>query len=256
MKVVIILCLCISFGFSEILSLSPKEKRAMKNDYKVLNNAYNRGYTEHFIEFAEKFLEQYKLASVEKDESFRKLYNSVKIAMESIKSDNNIVTLEKVELQDNIIKDDEEIQKLFSAVLLGTAEDIIYFAEKYPDFRPKDIYGALERARVNDLSAIFASIERSSIPTNEIIRFAEIYGDTIAIKRIKTSAEKLVLKNTNLLRDFRKVFGITDFDEKVEQILYNKIMYENEYKNLIFYIEYFPEGKYIKFVTELVNNYR
>jgi hypothetical protein len=255
MKIVVILFFCVSFGFCEILSLSPKEKRAMRNDFAVLDNAYRKGYSDNIIEFAEKFLEQYKLASVSQEPKIRNMYQSVNNLIEFIKSNNSADENKNITHIDTVIEDGE-MKKMFNAVLLGTAEDIIFFSNKYPNFREKDIYGALERARVNDLSAILHSISKNSIPANEIIRFSEIYGDTISVQRIKTAAERLVLRNTVLLRDFRAVFGITEFEERVEQFLYNRIMYENEYKNLIVYIEHFPEGKYIKFVSDLVNNYR
>ena len=155
-----------------------------------------------------------------------------------------------------VIESEEEMQKMFMQATLGTAEDIIAFAKRFPNYRKNDIAGAFERARVNDLSVIFATIRRNNIPVNEIIRFAEIYGDTASIHRIKIAAENLVLRNTALLRDFRAVFGITDLDERVEQILYRRIMHETDYRNLVAYIEHFPDGKYIRFVSELVENFR
>jgi hypothetical protein len=232
--------------------MSGKQKRAMKNDFAVLDNAFTNGYTEYFAEFAEMFLEKYKLASVEKDAYYRKIYDAVKNALASYRE--NAAGLP--EIGEENITDEKEIQKLFSQVLLGTAEDIIAFADRYPNFREKDIYGALERARVNDLETILTTIMGNSIPVNEIFRFSQIYGDSISINRIKNDAEKMVFKNTALLWDYRRVFGITEFDEKIEQTLYNRIMYDTDYKNLITYIEYFPEGKYIKFVKDLANNYR
>jgi len=253
MKVIMILCLFFSFGFCEILSLSPKEKRAMKNDFAVLDNAFLRGYTEYFAEFAEMFLEKYKLASVEKDASYRNIYNAVKNAVISY---NETRANSNQTIKDSVVIDDKEIQKLFSAILLSPAEDIIAFANRYPDFRPKDVLGAFERAKVNDLETILMSINKFGIPYNEIIRFCKIYDDSISIAKIKSETEKMVFKNTSLLKDYRKIFGITEFDEKIEQIMYNKVMYDSDYKNLIVYIENFPDGKYAKFVSELVDNYR
>jgi hypothetical protein len=253
MKIVMILCLFFSFGFCEILSLSPKEKRAMKNDFAILDNAFSYGYTEYFAEFAGMFLETYKLASVEKDGTYRNIYNTVKNAVESYTETR--ANMSQI-ITDSVVIDDKEMKKLFSTILLSPAEDIIAFADKYPNYRPKDILGALERARVNDLSAILLSISKADIATNEIVRYCEIYGDSVSIAKIKSETEKMVIKNTALLKDYRKIFGITEFDEKMEQILYNKVMYDTDYKNLIVYIENFPNGKYAKFISELVNNYR
>jgi hypothetical protein len=252
-KVTLILCLFFSFGFCQILSLSAKEKRAMKDDFSILDNAYKNGYTEYFIEFAQKFLETYKLASVEKDIKYRGLYGVVKNAV--ILYNEDIANLQEIPKEDVLI-DEKELEKLFSVVLLGSAEDIIKFSQNYPDYREKDIYGALERARVNDLSLILSAISKNAIPVNEIVRFSQIYGDSISLENIKIAAQKQIYRYPSLLKDYRRVFGVTEFDEKIEQYLYTKIMYDSDYKNLISYIEHFPEGRYIKFISELANNYR
>jgi hypothetical protein len=251
-KVIIVFVFLFSFIFGEILSLSAREKRSMKKDYVILDNAFSNGYTENFIEFGEKFLERYKLACVDKDANYRNIYTAVKSAIIHFDAGNGDIL---TPLTENVVED-KELQTLFSRVLLSTAEEIIAFANKYPNFRTNDVYGALERARVTDLEVILATIAKNSIPVNEIIRFSQLYADSISIARIKTDAEKMVIRNVSLLRDYRRVFGITDFDESIEKVLYNRIMYDTDYKNLVTYIEFFPDGKYVKFINELVNSYR
>jgi len=254
-KTIVILCICITFAFCQVLSLSAREKRAMKNDFAILDNAYANGYTEHFLEFSEKFLQEYKLASIDKDVKIRQIYMSVKNARAHYSQ--SIVSNEQIE-ENAVVLEEDEMQKLFSAILLSPVEDILDFAEKHPDYRTKDILGAIERARVNDLQFILATIARNTIPVREIVRFSQIYGDEVAVMQIKTATESSVLRNIAHLPDYRRVFGITDFDSKVEQTLYTRIMNidANHYRNLVAYVEHFPEGRYIAFVTELMANYR
>jgi hypothetical protein len=251
-KTIIILCVLTALVQSQILSLSARERRAMRNDFAILDNAYQNGFTQHFIEFAAMFLERYKLASVDKNPEYRRLFEAVQNA----KARYLAIATQQTQLSVPAIIEDDEMQRIFSAVLLSPAEDIIAFAEDFPDFRPRDILGALERARVSDLEAILSAISRGGIPTNEIVRFAHIYGDTASVSRIRTATERAISRNIALLPEYRRIFGITEFDERVELILYNRIMQNSDLSNLIAYITHFPDGRYIRFVSELWENTR
>jgi len=254
MKTAIILCLFISFAHCQILSMSARERREMRNDFAILDNAFTNGHTDRFVEFAEMFLERYKLASVSQNEKYRNLYNAVRNAMiahTEMLANSTPQIIEEIETVEN-----EELQRLFSQILLSPAEDIIAFSQKFPGFRERDVLGAFERARVSDLSSILATISRNSIPVNDIIRFSEIYGDEVSLERIRVAAERIVLRNIALLSDFRRVFGITEFDQRVEQMLYSRIMHSTDFRNIVTYMTLFPDGRYIGLVSNLAENYR
>jgi len=254
-KSLILFCFLSSFAFSQILSLSSRERRAMRSDFSILDNAYQNGLTEHFLEFAEKFLITYRLASVDKNAEYRALYEAVKNAKAHYLSNLADLRTQAVS-EDTQVIEDREMQRLFSAVLLADVEDIIAFAQRFPDYRTRDVLGAFERARVRDLESILAAIARGGVPVNEIHRFSQIYADSISLERIQTSAQAQVLRNIALLTDYRRVFGVSDFDERVEQILYTRIMYDASHRNLVAYVAHFPEGRYIGFIKELMEHYR
>jgi hypothetical protein len=245
MREFLILLILFSFGSGGELSLSAKEKRAMKDDYNVLDKAFTAGYTEHVVEFSKIFLEKYKLASVDKDQAYRNLYNAVKNALEyfQINTENNYNTEKNTE-NNNF---PEDIDRLFKSVMLGSTQDILVFAEKYPDFRTKDLLGVIERARISDIILINNTLSKYSIPVKQIREYANNFPfDTLSLAGFRDKAEKLIEKNHSLLHDYRITFGYNkDFEEKIERLMFRNILTRDWKEDLIMYMELFPDGKNI-----------